>query len=102
MQDFLFCPTRTDFVLDRMLNLSPVLTMLINFGQDGWIFVSLFFCNFIGLLTWSIKIQMEKRKIEVSGKLPTYRSPNSTLAFVSYLGKNVGLGEGYVGSFLET
>ena len=63
VQDFLFCPTRTDFVLDRMLNLSPVLTMLINFGQDGWIFVSLFFCNFIGLSTWSIKMQMAKRKI---------------------------------------
>ena len=30
----------------------------------------------------------------VSGKLPTYPSPKPTLTLSSYLGKNVGLGEG--------
>ena len=30
---------------------------------------------------------------------PTHPSPNSTLTFASHLGQNVGLGEGYVGSF---
>ena len=30
----------------------------------------------------------------VSGKLPTYPSPKSTLTFTSHLGQNVGLGEG--------
>ena len=32
--------------------------------------------------------------IQVSGKLPTYLSPNSTLTFATHLGQNVGLGEG--------
>ena len=32
--------------------------------------------------------------IEVSGKLPTYPYPKSTLSVTSNLGKNVGLGEG--------
>ena len=30
----------------------------------------------------------------VSGKLPTYPSPKSTLTLNSHLGQNVGLGEG--------
>ena len=30
----------------------------------------------------------------VSGKLPTYPSPKPTLTLTSYLGQNVGLGEG--------
>ena len=30
----------------------------------------------------------------VSGKLPTYPSPNPTLTLTSHLGQNVGLGEG--------
>ena len=30
----------------------------------------------------------------VSGKLPTYPSPKPTLTLSSYLGQNVGLGEG--------
>ena len=38
----------------------------------------------------------------VSGKLLTYPSPKSTLTLTSHLGKNVGLGEGQVGSFPET
>ena len=33
------------------------------------------------------------------GNLPTYPSPQSTLTLASYLGKNVGLGEGLVDSF---
>ena len=36
------------------------------------------------------------------GKLPTYPSPKLTLTPTSHLGQNVGLGEGYVGSFPET
>ena len=36
-----------------------------------------------------------------SGKLPTYPSPKPTLTLPSHLGKNVGLGEGRVGSFPE-
>ena len=38
----------------------------------------------------------------VSGKLPTYPFPKSTLTLTSHLGQNVGLGEGYVGSLPET
>ena len=38
----------------------------------------------------------------ISGKLPTYSSPKPTLTLTSHLGKNVGLGEGYVGSFSMT
>ena len=38
----------------------------------------------------------------VSGKLPTYPSPNSTLTLTSHLGQNVGLGEGWVSIFPET
>ena len=37
----------------------------------------------------------------VSGKLPTYPSPKLTLTLTSHSGKNVGLGEGSVGSFPE-
>ena len=37
-----------------------------------------------------------------SGKLPTYPSHKPTLTLTSHLGQNVGLGEGYVGSFPET
>ena len=40
--------------------------------------------------------------ISVSGKLPTYPSPKSTLTLTSHLGQNVGLGEGMVGSLPET
>ena len=32
--------------------------------------------------------------VKVSGKLPTYPSPNSMLTFASHLGQNVVLGEG--------
>ena len=39
---------------------------------------------------------------QVSGKLPTYLSPNSTLSFASHLGQIFGLGKGCVGSFRET
>ena len=38
----------------------------------------------------------------VSGKLPTYPSPNLTLTLSFRLGKNVKFGEGWVGSFQET
>ena len=38
----------------------------------------------------------------ISGKLPTYPSPKPTLTITAHLGKNVGLGEGYVGSFSMT
>ena len=38
----------------------------------------------------------------VSGKLSTYPSPKTTFTPTSHLGKNVGLGEGQVGSFPET
>ena len=36
--------------------------------------------------------------LHVSGKLPTYPSPRSTLTLTSHLGHNVALGVGYVGS----
>ena len=32
--------------------------------------------------------------IKVSGKLPTYPSPKTTLSLTSHLGQNFGLGEG--------
>ena len=35
-------------------------------------------------------------------KLTTYPSPKLTLTLASHLGQTVGLGEGQVGSFLET
>ena len=38
----------------------------------------------------------------VSGKLPTYPSPNLTLTLTSRFGQNVRFGEGWVGSFPET
>ena len=38
----------------------------------------------------------------VSGKLPTYPSPKPTLTLTSHLKQNVGLREGWVGSFSET
>ena len=34
------------------------------------------------------------RSIYISGKLPTYPSPKSTLTLTSHLGQNVGLGKG--------
>ena len=34
------------------------------------------------------------KSIKVSGKLPTYPSPKSTLTLTSHLGQNVELGEG--------
>ena len=37
-----------------------------------------------------------------SGKLPTYPSPKPTWTLTSHLGQNVGSGEGWVSSFLET
>ena len=43
-----------------------------------------------------------KGSFYVSVKLPTYPSPKPTLTLSSYLGQNVGLGEGWVGSFPET
>ena len=39
--------------------------------------------------------------LDVSAKLPTYSPPKSTLTLTFHLGQNVGLGEGYVGSFPE-
>ena len=43
-----------------------------------------------------------KGSFHVSVKLPTYPSPKPTLTLSSYLGQNVGLGEGWLGSFPET
>ena len=43
-----------------------------------------------------------KGSFYVSGKLPTYPSPKPTLTLSSYLGRNVGLVEVWVGSFTET
>ena len=41
------------------------------------------------------KMRIETRwSIKVSGKLPTYPSPKSTLTLTSHLGQNIGLGEG--------
>ena len=40
--------------------------------------------------------------IYVSGKVPSYPSPQPTLTFTSHFWQNVGLGEGEVGSFPET
>ena len=37
--------------------------------------------------------------LHLSGKPPTYPSPNPTLTPISHLGQNVGLGEGKVDSF---
>ena len=37
----------------------------------------------------------------LSGKLPTYPSPKTTLILTSHLMQNFGLGEGWVGSFPE-
>ena len=38
----------------------------------------------------------------IFGSISTYPSPKSAITLVSHLGQNVGLGEGSVGSFLET
>ena len=38
----------------------------------------------------------------ISRKLLTYPSLTPTLTLTSHLGQNVGLGEGYVGSFPKT
>ena len=38
----------------------------------------------------------------VSGKLPTYPSPKPTSTLISHVGQNVGLSEGWVGSFTDT
>ena len=47
-------------------------------------------------------IQYKKEPIiYVSMKLPVYPFPKPTLTISSYLGQNVGLGEGLVGSFTE-
>ena len=40
--------------------------------------------------------------ISVSGQLPTYPSPNSTTVNWQQVKVNVGLGEGQVGSYLDT
>ena len=42
------------------------------------------------------------RSFYVYGKLFTCPSPKPTLIIISHLGKNVGLGEGWVSSFSET
>ena len=42
------------------------------------------------------------RSISVSGQLPTYPSPNSTTVNWQQVKVNVGLGEGQVGSYLDT
>ena len=49
-----------------------------------------------------IHIYVNSGSVKVSGKLPTYPSPNPTLILTSHFGQNVGLGEGLVGSFPET
>ena len=40
--------------------------------------------------------------LHVSGKLPTYPSPNPTLTLSFHLGQNVDFGEGWVGGYPET
>ena len=63
------------------------------------------YCNFFqSSKKCSLKNTQMKQRFSwyVSGKLPTYPSPKSTLTLTSHLGQNVGLGEGWVGSFPET
>ena len=43
-----------------------------------------------------------QRSIYVSWKVLTYPSQKRTLTLTSHLGQNVGLGEGWLGSFPET
>ena len=45
---------------------------------------------------------MHRGSLYVFGKLPIYPSPKPILTLTSHLGQNVGLGEGWVGSFPET
>ena len=47
-------------------------------------------------------IKIPKKLGYVSGKLPTYPSPKPKFNTNSHLRQNVGLGEGWVGSFPET
>ena len=54
---------------------------------------------------WPVLIFREGTKrlwTYVSKKLPTYPSPTPTSTLTFHLGQNVGLREGYVGSFPET
>ena len=44
----------------------------------------------------------ERRNVSVSGQLPTYSSPNSTIVNWWQVTVNVGLGEGWVGSCPDT
>ena len=53
-------------------------------------------------VTCSHQFSNKSGSIYVFGKLPTYPSPKPTLSFTSHLRQNVGLGEGWVGSFQET
>ena len=42
------------------------------------------------------------KKYKILGKLSTHPSPNQTSTLTSYLGQNFGLGEGKVGSLLQS
>ena len=41
-----------------------------------------------------MKLYIVENSLFVSGKLPTYPSPNPTLTLTSHLRQNVGLGKG--------
>ena len=45
-------------------------------------------------LNKKVEIERVQEYERVSGKLPTYPSPKPTVSLSSYLGQNVGLGEG--------
>ena len=45
---------------------------------------------------------LQTKRSYVSDKLPTYPSPKPTFTLSFHFQQNVGLGEGQVGSFLET
>ena len=45
-------------------------------------------------LNKKVEIERVQEYERVSGKLPTYPSPKATVSLSSYLGQNVGLGEG--------
>jgi len=72
-----------------------------NFSTIFVIDISLLFYIIILLIFYSFPadvfflfINANSRSIWVSGKLPTYPSPEPTLTLTSHLGQNVGLGEG--------
>ena len=52
----------------------------------------------LGLLTSLYYVCVGEIRAGKTAK-PTYTSPKPTLTLTSYLGRNVGLGEGWVGSF---